>query len=130
MEVEYESTDESIATTNITYPMNLYPISYDDVKIGMWVINIYENEKWLVDAVNKKANQICVRCLEKPYGVNEPQNLEREEKWSIQRLIWAHREREARAWENQLGVCKPPTGYRAEPCWWKRLTIYWLKSRF
>ena len=57
--------------------------------------------------------------------------------WGIQRLIWAHREREARAWENQLGVCKPPGGYRAEPCWWtgseapgKFLTIYWLKSRF
>ena len=38
--------------------------------------------------------------------------------WHIQRLIWAHREREARAWKNQLGVCKPPSGYRAEPCWW------------
>ena len=23
--------------------------------------------------------------------------------WRIQRLIWAHREREARAWENQVG---------------------------
>ena len=39
--------------------------------------------------------------------------------WRIQKLIWAHREREARAWENQLGVCKLPSGYRAEPCWWK-----------
>ena len=28
--------------------------------------------------------------------------------WRIQRLIWAHREQEARVWENQLGVCKPP----------------------
>ena len=28
--------------------------------------------------------------------------------WGIQRLIWAHRECEARAWENQLRVCKPP----------------------
>ena len=34
------------------------------------------------------------------------------------RLIWAHREREGRAWEIQLGVCKPPSRYRAEPCWW------------
>ena len=38
--------------------------------------------------------------------------------WRIQRLISAHREREARAWENQLVVCKPPSRYRAEPCWW------------
>ena len=38
--------------------------------------------------------------------------------WRIQRLIWAHCKREARAWENQLGVCKPLSGYRTEPCWW------------
>ena len=31
-----------------------------------------------------------------------------ESQWRIQRLIWAHRESEARAWENQLGVCNPP----------------------
>ena len=41
--------------------------------------NIYEDEKWLGNIVNKKANQICVHCLEKPYGVYVPQNLEREE---------------------------------------------------
>ena len=35
------------------------------------------------------------------------------QQWRIQRLIWAHHERKARAWENQLGVCKPPSGYRA-----------------
>ena len=45
----------------------------------MWVITIYENEKWLGNVVDKKANQVCVRCLEKPYAVKEPQNLEREE---------------------------------------------------
>ena len=60
-------------------PINLNPISYNDVKIGIWVIAIYENEKWLGKVVSKKANQICVHCLEKPYGVREPQNLEREE---------------------------------------------------
>ena len=40
--------------------------------------NIYENEKWLGNVVNKKANQICVHCLEKPHGVYVAQNLERE----------------------------------------------------
>ena len=35
--------------------------------------------------------------------------------WRIQRLILAHREREARAWENQLGVCKPPAGTGQSP---------------
>ena len=44
----------SIVTTNTVDEMNLNPISYDDVKIGMWVITIYENEKWLGNLVNKK----------------------------------------------------------------------------
>ena len=51
----------------------------------MWVITIYENEKWLGNVVNKKANQICVRCLEKPYSVNKPQNLERKMQFSLTR---------------------------------------------
>ena len=44
----------SIVTTNTVDEMNLNPISYDDVKIGMWVITIYENEKWLGNVVNNK----------------------------------------------------------------------------
>ena len=44
----------SIVTTNTVDEMNLNPISYDDVKKGMWVITIYENEKWLGNLVNKK----------------------------------------------------------------------------
>ena len=44
----------SIVTTNTVDEMNLNPISYDDVKIGMWVITIYENEKWLGNVVNQK----------------------------------------------------------------------------
>ena len=43
-----------IVTTNAVDEMHLNPISYDDVKIGMWVITIYENEKWLGNVVNKK----------------------------------------------------------------------------
>ena len=44
----------SIVTTNTVDEMNLNPISYDDVKIGMWVITIYENEKWLGNVVHTK----------------------------------------------------------------------------
>ena len=57
--------------------------------------------------------------------------------WHIQRLIWAHRECEARAWENQPGVCKPPQQVQGrallvdgERSPRKILMIYWLKSRF
>ena len=42
----------------------------------MWVIAIYEDEKWLANVVDKRGNQVLVCCLEKPFGVKEPQNLE------------------------------------------------------
>ena len=45
----------------------------------MWVIPIYEDEKWLANIVDKRGNQVLVCCLEKPFGVKEPQNLEWEE---------------------------------------------------
>ena len=47
MKIEDESIDESIVTTNTTDQINLNPISYNDIKIVMWVIAIYKNEKWL-----------------------------------------------------------------------------------
>ena len=50
--------------------------TFDDVNIGMWVIAIYEDEKWLANIVDKRGNQVLVCCLEKPFGVKEPQNLE------------------------------------------------------
>ena len=51
MEVEDESIDQSVVTTNTVNQMNLNPISYDDVKIGIWVITFYENKKWLGNVV-------------------------------------------------------------------------------
>ena len=44
MEVQDESIHQSIVTINTVDQMNLNPICYDDVKIGMWVITIYENK--------------------------------------------------------------------------------------
>ena len=40
---------------------------------------IYEDEKWLANVVDKRGNQVLVRCLEKPFGIKEPQTLEREQ---------------------------------------------------
>ena len=59
--------------------ITLQPIPFDDVNIGMWVIDIYQDEKWLANVVDKRGNQVPVRCLEEPFGVKEPQNLQREE---------------------------------------------------
>ena len=48
----------------------LKPIPYEKVKEGMWVIVIYEDEKWVGKVVTKCHDQVCVRCLEKPFGIH------------------------------------------------------------
>ena len=57
----------------------LIPIPYQKVKEGMWVIVIYKEEKWIRKVVTKCHDQVCVRCLEKPFGIHQPQLLEKEE---------------------------------------------------
>ena len=57
----------------------LIPIPFEKVKEGMCVIVIYEEEKWIGKVVAKFHDQVCVRCLGKPFGIHQPQLLEREE---------------------------------------------------
>ena len=79
MEIESVTINETNVQNPRTEQETLVGIHYNDVTIGMWVITIYEDEKWLGKVVDKKEKQICVRYLEKPFGGKEPQNLEREE---------------------------------------------------
>ena len=64
---------------NTSNQSTFQPIPFDDVNIGMWVIAIYEDEKWLADVVYTRGNQVLFCCLEKPFGIKEAQNLEWEE---------------------------------------------------
>ena len=50
----------------------LIPIPYEKVKEWMWVIVIYEEEKWIGKVVTKGHDQVCVRCLEKPFVIHQP----------------------------------------------------------
>ena len=66
--------DESKDETN-----DLEEIHHEDVKSGMWVLVFYEQEKWLGKVIEKREGQVRARwCLEKPFGVNMLQNMERE----------------------------------------------------
>ena len=38
----------------------------------------YEQEKFLGKVIEKREDQVSVRCLEKPFAINMPQNMERE----------------------------------------------------
>ena len=52
------------------------PMDYDDVLIGMWVVVKYEGEKFIRNVDVKKNGEISVLCLEKPFGIREPQSYE------------------------------------------------------
>ena len=51
-------------------------IEYCDVKAGMWVVVVYEEERFIGKVQHKKAGEVNVRCLEKPLGINLPQLFE------------------------------------------------------
>ena len=45
-----------------------------------WVIVVYEGERFIGKVMTEAVNgDVRVRCLEKPFGINEPQKLEHEE---------------------------------------------------
>ena len=57
----------------------LIPIPDEKVKEVMSVIVTYEEEKWIGKVVTKCHDQVCVRCLENPFGIHQLQLLEKEE---------------------------------------------------
>ena len=51
----------------------------NDAKDGNWVHVAYEDEIFIGKVVGKPINgQVGVRCLEHPFGIDKPQNLEKE----------------------------------------------------
>ena len=59
-------------------PGNL-PINPDSIKEGNWVLVEYEEERFLGKVICVKGNEVLVRCLQKPYGISEPQKFKCEE---------------------------------------------------
>ena len=51
----------------------------EDVEESDWVVVLYEEERFLGKVVGNAEKFACVRCLEKPYTIKEPQFLERED---------------------------------------------------
>ena len=52
------------------------PMNYNDVLPGMWVVVEYEGEKFLGNVQHKKNGEFNVLCLDKPFGIREPQSYE------------------------------------------------------
>ena len=70
-------TEDKLTPINLQNDSNLMNIN--EVEVGMWVIVIYEDEKFLGKVLKKVSDQCCVRCLTKPFGIRTPQDMEREE---------------------------------------------------
>lgn len=64
--------------TTLTIPTELKELTYCNVSIGQWAKVIYEGEVFLGKVLKKENNEYFVQCLEKPYGIREPQTLEKE----------------------------------------------------
>ena len=71
--------DEEIESeTTSTIPGETKELNYDDVTVGQWAKVLYEGEVFLGKVLQKENNEYFVQCLEKPYGIKEPQMLEKE----------------------------------------------------
>ena len=59
---------------------HLNPIKYKDINLGSWLIVEYEDKYYVGIAMEKSDDDrlVQVRCLEKPFGCEDPQNLEKE----------------------------------------------------
>ncbi|PIK41122.1 hypothetical protein BSL78_22032 [Apostichopus japonicus] len=60
--------------------MGLRRLDMKDVKVSMWVKVKYEEEVFIGRVLQKVGDEVCVRCLEKPFGVDKgmPQEMEKE----------------------------------------------------
>lgn len=62
----------------LTCMEDLQPLEHNDVNIGQWVKVVYEEELFVGKVLKKAGGETLVQCLEKPFGIREPQCLERE----------------------------------------------------
>ena len=76
--IDYDSCDEEQASTSSVKLTNEYgdPLYYDHVKAGMWVVVLYEEKMFIGKVQYKQGDEVNVRCLALPFGINIPQEFE------------------------------------------------------
>ena len=68
------------------------PMDFNEVEIGMWVVAVYEMERFLGKVIAKKVGKFNVHCLEKPFGINTPQFFENDEDVWYDKVYNIHRQ--------------------------------------
>ena len=75
------SDNDNVVKDGVSMQHQDEPRLFDDIKPGMWVIVIHEEEKFLAKVQHKSTNAATqlmnVLCLEKPLGINTRQSFEK-----------------------------------------------------
>ena len=74
-----EKEDDGDLNLNLDMAVSEEPMAYDDVSAGMWVVVMYEGERFLGKVIQKKCGEYLVKCLSMPFGVRIPQQYEDDE---------------------------------------------------
>ena len=56
----------------------LREVEYKTIKVGHWVKVVYEGETFIGKVIEKKGGESRVQYLPKPFGIKEPQQMEKE----------------------------------------------------
>ena len=69
---------EDVVNDNVESERKFQPIDLSNTLSGNWVIARYEGEYFLglILEITEKKDKARVQCLEKPFGITEPQSLE------------------------------------------------------
>ena len=70
------SDNDNVVQDGVSMQHQGEPVLFDDIKPGMWVIVIYEEEKFQAKVQHKSTDTptqlIIVLCFEKALGINTP----------------------------------------------------------
>ena len=75
------SDNDDVVKDGVSMQHQDEPMLFHDIKPGMWVIVIYEEENFLAKVQHKSTDAptqlINVLCLEKPLGINTPKSFKK-----------------------------------------------------
>ena len=76
-DIDVDEVPEYANSTDV-HKEEVKEIDVKDVQVSQWVKVYYEEELFLGLVMDVTNTHCLVKCLEKPFGVNEPQQMERE----------------------------------------------------
>ena len=68
---------EDVINDNVESEQMFEPVDLSNASSGNWVIAKYEEDYFLglILEITEKKDKVRVQCLEKPFGITEPQSI-------------------------------------------------------